>query len=254
MLRHPSPTPGAQPPAESYREAPPPPDLAPYLDCLWTRAATAAASTTRVVPDGCVDLMWMTESGRSRLVLAGPDTRAHPSTLAPGDTIAAVRFAPGAAAGVLGVPLHALLNSRPEATDVWSRGLAESVAAAVAGSAHPERALAEAVAARITGPPDPAMRHVARSLRDSCHPSPVRGLAAAMGLSERQLHRRCTAAFGYGPKTLHRVLRFQAALAQARTGHDLARVAHESGYADQPHLAREVADLTGTSMSALLAG
>ena len=252
MLRHPPPAAGAPPPAASYHEAPPPPGLAPFVDCLWTRTAADAASTTQVVPDGCVDLMWITERGTSRLVLAGPDTRPHPSTLAPGDTIAGVRFAPGAAADVLGVPLHTMRDDRPEAAEMWGRGDAESIAAAASASAHPERALAEAVAARLTGPPDAAMHHVARTLGASRDPSPVRGLAADMGVSERQLHRRCTAAFGYGPKTLHRVLRFQSALARARAGHDLARVAHECGYADQPHLARDVADLAGTSLTTLL--
>lgn len=253
MLVHPSPRTDAQPPPDpTYREAPPPPGMAAHLVCVWTRQASEEASTTHVVPDGCVDLMWITERGASRLIIAGPDTRAHVSMLAPGDTIAAVRFGPGAAAGVLGIPLQALRDDRPEAADVWGRDLADSVATAAAGSTHPERALAEAVAARITGPPDPAMRHVARTLHDALHPSPVRGLAAAVGLSERQLHRRCSTAFGYGPKTLHRVLRFQSALARARAGHDLARVAHECGYADQPHMARDVADLAGTSITTLL--
>ena len=82
----------------------------------------------------------------------------------------------------------------------------------------------------------------------------MRGLADAVGLSERQLHRRCLAAFGYGPKTLHRVLRFQNALGRARAGDDLARVAHECGYADQAHMARDVSALSGTTMTTLLAG
>ena len=101
---------------------------------------------------------------------------------------------------------------------------------------------------------DPVVRHVADALRDAREPAPVRGLADAMGLSERQLHRRSLAAFGYGPKTLHRVLRFQNALRRARAGDDLARVAHECGYADQAHMARDVSALSGTTMTTLLAG
>jgi AraC-like DNA-binding protein len=196
--------------------------------------------------------MWITDGGVSRLVLAGPDTRAHLSTLGPGGSIAGVRFAPGTAAGVLGIPLHALRDSRPELADVWGRDVVDAVAVAAATSERPEGALARAVAARMAEPPDATMRHVARTLSTAPNPSPVRGLAADLGLSERQLHRRCTAAFGYGPKTLHRVLRFQAALTMARAGHDLARVAHECGYADQPHLARDVADLAGSSLTSLL--
>jgi AraC-like DNA-binding protein len=61
----------------------------------------------------------------------------------------------------------------------------------------------------------------------------------------RQLHRRSRTAFGYGPKTLSRVLRLQRALAVAGEGASYAEVAARSGYADQPHLTREVRALTG---------
>lgn len=237
----------------SYREMPPPAGLEGLLDCMWTRRAGDGTPPTRVVPDGCVDLMWITD-GTSRLVVAGPDTHAHVSDLGPGGTIAGVRFAPGGAATVLGVPLDALRDARPELADLWRRDVADALAEDAAGADRPEAVLAAAVASRPAPPPDPAMRHVVRSLAAGGHPTPVRGLAAELGMSERQLHRRCTAAFGYGPKTLHRVLRFQSALRLARAGHDLARVAHECGYADQPHLARDVADLAGVRLSALLAG
>jgi len=78
----------------------------------------------------------------------------------------------------------------------------------------------------------------------------VDALAAEIGLSERQLRRRFHAAVGYGPKTLQRVLRFRRFLAGPRE--DLARAALEAGYADQPHLAREVARLAGTTPSRLI--
>jgi AraC-like DNA-binding protein len=198
--------------------------------------------------------MWMTEDGGDgRLVVAGPDTRAHLTALRPGTAIAGVRFAPGAAAAVLGLPVDALRDERPALVDLWGRSEADRLAAVAASARKSERALAEAVTARGTPRPDPAMLHVARLLRDARRAAPVRGLADELGMSERQLHRRCTAAFGYGPKTLHRVLRFQAALAQVRAGRDLARVAHECGYADQSHLAGDVRDLAGTSLTALLA-
>ena len=80
----------------------------------------------------------------------------------------------------------------------------------------------------------------------------VSAVADAMGWTERQLHRRSLASFGYGPKTLQRVLRFDEALRQARAGTDLASVAYATGYADQAHLARDVKALAGVPMTALL--
>jgi len=80
----------------------------------------------------------------------------------------------------------------------------------------------------------------------------VWALASSVGLSERQLHRRCLDAFGYGPKMLDRVLRMNVALDLARTGRALADVAVLHGYADQAHFTRDVKALTGLPPRTLL--
>ena len=80
----------------------------------------------------------------------------------------------------------------------------------------------------------------------------VLSLASSVGLSERQLHRRCLDAFGYGPKMLDRVLHLNVALDHARTGLALAEVAARFGYADQAHFTRDVKALTGLPPRLLL--
>jgi len=50
------------------------------------------------------------------------------------------------------------------------------------------------------------------------------------------------------------VLRLQRVLPLLDAGIPLADVAHRAGYADQPHLSREVRALTGRSPAALAAG
>ena len=76
--------------------------------------------------------------------------------------------------------------------------------------------------------------------------------ADSAGLGARGLHRRSLAAFGYGPKTLARVLRLQRALALARGGVPLAETAARAGYADQAHLARDVRELAGVPPTRLV--
>jgi AraC-like DNA-binding protein len=66
------------------------------------------------------------------------------------------------------------------------------------------------------------------------------------------LHRRSLDAFGYGPKTLARMLRLQRALAAARSGVPLADTAMRTGFADQAHLSREVRALAGIPLGGLL--
>src|SRR6185312_10286461 len=80
----------------------------------------------------------------------------------------------------------------------------------------------------------------------------ISATADAVGLGVRRLHRRSLALFGYGPQHLVRVKRLERALARARRGAPLARVAVEAGYADQAHFARDVRDLAGTTASELL--
>ncbi|WP_323379579.1 helix-turn-helix transcriptional regulator [Streptomyces durbertensis] len=101
----------------------------------------------------------------------------------------------------------------------------------------------ERIALELAGePPDPACQAVVAGLRAG---RPVAELAAEVALSPRQLHRRALAAFGYGPKTLARVLRLRAALPLITAGRPLAEVAAVTGYSDQAHLTREVRALTG---------
>ena len=63
-----------------------------------------------------------------------------------------------------------------------------------------------------------------------------------IGISERQLHRRFSAAIGYGPKMFQSVLRFQRLLKTARTTgatQSLVDLAASAGYADQAHMTRD---------------
>jgi AraC-like DNA-binding protein len=75
--------------------------------------------------------------------------------------------------------------------------------------------------------------------------------AERLGLSERQIRCRCQAGFGYGSKTLARILRCRRAVGPARAGTPFAEVAVVTGYADQAHLAREVRALSGVPLGVL---
>ncbi|WP_158375304.1 helix-turn-helix domain-containing protein [Cellulosimicrobium cellulans] len=72
-------------------------------------------------------------------------------------------------------------------------------------------------------------------------------IAVRLGVTTRTLHRRSLAAYRYGPRTLGRVLRPQRVLPLLDAGLPLAEVAQRAGYADQPHLPREVRALAGRS-------
>ncbi|NUV70265.1 MULTISPECIES: DUF6597 domain-containing transcriptional factor [unclassified Streptomyces] len=198
-----------------------------------------------VLPDGCMDLIWTA----GRLVVAGPDTHAFEVDPRNRGSCAAIRFGPGTAPVLLGVPAHELRDHRVDLTELWPRGAVAALTERIARSAGPAAALEEFALARSadTGPPDPLTAAVAEGLRRG---RSVASTAAEVGLGARQLHRRSLAAFGYGPKTLARILRLQRALALVRTGLPYADAACAAGCTDQAHLAREMRDLAGTTLGA----
>jgi hypothetical protein len=91
--------------AAEYREWPVPPELARHVVCTWAGqfGEQGEQYTDRVLPDGCVDIVWM-DGG---LVLAGPDTRLVELEWRPGARFAGIRFRPGLAPAVLGIPASA---------------------------------------------------------------------------------------------------------------------------------------------------
>ena len=80
---------------------------------------------------------------------------------------------------------------------------------------------------------------------------PSTEVAQQVGWSARTLQRQCAAVYGYGPATLRRILRFRRAVRLLSGGLPSTEVATRAGYADQPHLHREVRDLAGVSLASL---
>jgi AraC-like DNA-binding protein len=215
------------------------------------REGTPNGTRWRVVPDGSADIIWRDDGGSVTTFTAGPDTEAQLAPLAEGSRMVGIRFVPGAADAVLGIPLDELHDQRVPLAELWG-GVAEELTERVALSARREQTLAALVRDRIDEPPDPTAAAIARRLEFAAGAGVVSTVAADVGVSERHLQRRCRTAFGYGPKTLHQVLRFQRALRLARAGRRLADVAAVVGYADQAHMARDTRRLAGVPLTELL--
>ncbi|MGI5260153.1 helix-turn-helix domain-containing protein [Streptomyces angustmyceticus] len=220
---------------------------------LWTR--TALPSERPVLPDGCTDLIW----SEGRLLVAGPDTGPHlPEGVVPGTRYVGLRFAPGQGPAVFGVPARELRDRRVPLADLWPAGRVRALAGRLAaagergGGGGVGRLLEETAGARLQDAAAAGDR-IAAVAAALARGRPVAEVARSVALSERQLHRLSLDAFGYGPKTLTRVLRLVRALDLARSGMPGAQVAALAGYADQAHLAREVKSLAGAPMGALLA-
>jgi AraC-like DNA-binding protein len=200
-----------------------------------------------VVPDGCVDLLWVGD----RLVVAGPDLTAHHPLLPPGDPVVAVRFRPGAALRWLGLPMSQITGRQLDLSAFgrpWARGLDDRIGEA--------RTMAERMARLEAGLAGvaPEMALAFRWLGRGPEEAGLAALRDRLGISERSLRRRCHEAFGYGPKSLDRILRFQRFLRLAAAGEEpgLSALAAAAGYSDQAHLTREARRLSGLTPAAIL--
>lgn len=238
--------------AGMYREWAPHASLREHVRCLWINDLSESRSETlQVVPDGCVDIVWTGEA----LCVAGPDTRPILARLPRGATVLGVRFHPGAASAWLREPLDGIVNLRIPLAEFWRDDSKRFLDQTAKGRSAKELAaeLEDLLVSRLAAvaPSDPRIAFLRRAAGDNCIPAGVRLdlLAAQVGLSERTLRRWCLDAFGYGFKTLERVLRFQRffRLAAHPEKYKLAEMAADSGYADQAHMTREVQRMTATT-------
>jgi AraC-like DNA-binding protein len=242
----------------AYRELSPPVGIEAHFSRVWVHVVAAAGDECLpVVPDGCVDLQWID----GQLRVAGPDSQVNLERVPAGATVVGFRFQPGAAFHWLKVPLSELLDSRVPLSDIWGTAWSEPRIrfAAATGPAVAARLgqLLLAKSASIARPDRVAsgiFRAVAASATSTSEVT--RPLTQSLGISPRGLRRRCQTAFGYGAKSLHRILRFQAFLKLARarrSGSSITELAALAGYADHAHLCRDCAVMAGMTPTTVFA-
>ncbi|MBM7785304.1 DUF6597 domain-containing transcriptional factor [Tenggerimyces flavus] len=241
---------------QSYVERPPVPLLTGWVSVVWTQQIGPAAApyVQRNLPHGGMELTCVLGE---RPRLTGPLSMLSLEILAPGATLVGVRLRPGTAA-LLGLSAPELVDRQVE----WNPDhLGERLALAPSPEAALDNLQHELVG-RLADTParDPLIGPLLHHLQP-WQDGTVGALREVLYVSERQLRRRCLAATGFAPKTLHMMLRFQGFLAVAQQavaeggvpGEDwLARVADDLGYADQSHLHRECVRLAGLPARAYL--
>jgi AraC-like DNA-binding protein len=237
------------------------------VECYWTLAGNGRADEVgRVLPDGCMDLLFVLAGGStlprgaegSDALVVGTQREALVVYQRGDVELLGVRFRPGALPGFVplcaaelvdaGVPLSAVAPAG------WA-ALRDRLADTHPGARMPmlDDLLGERLRRR---PPDALVRRAAALLEHLHGPRGARALADELGVSRRTLERRFRAAIGVGPGTLARILRFRAAAREllARPARSISRIAAAQGYADHPHLTREFRSLAGLAPRAYRAG
>jgi AraC-like DNA-binding protein len=239
---------------QTYRERRPAPALNDLVACLWVQhvAPGGPAYEHRTVPNGSIEIVHV--AGTADAALVGPRRRAAVERVAPGTTVVGARLRPGVSAAIAGAAAGELVDEAVDLEALWGRAAVARIAAAPSPEAIARAFEREIAARRAVAPrPDPVVAAAVRGLQP-WQRFGVDALAHDLFISPRQLRRRCVATLGFGPKTLHRVLRFQGFLALAhRRDAGLGWLAAAAGYFDQAHLTRECVALTGLTPAPFLA-
>jgi AraC-like DNA-binding protein len=208
-----------------YREIRPRLPLARHVECFWTLAGPAPASSPpeRILPDGCMELV-LNCAAPIRRYLARGAFEQQPLRMLVGQMDRYIQIQPTGRVDILGIRFHPAgaraffrapmseLAGHTLALDVVARELDHELAAALDGPAALRIARVEALFARrltLAPPSDSAVEAAVNHLLRGDHTLTVDSLAADTALSPRQLERRFLDSVGLGPKRLARILRFQ---------------------------------------------
>ena len=274
-----------------YREHTVPPPLDAFVECVWFLAGApgdrdaAARQLQRILPDGCVELIFHFGERFHAMSATGVAVQqpasfvvgllTSPFVIAPAvhvDTMA-VRFRPGGAYPFFAVPLSLLTDRAVGLDQLWgpvtARRIWQQLADTRSARRSGEAAKAAARAARATTisrellhrltsvEPDRATASAVGDLVGTSGRARIDRVAARAGMTTRQLQRRFADRVGVSPKVLARILRFQRTLLERapadRSQADWVRVASECGYADQSHLIHDYHAFAGETPATLLA-
>jgi hypothetical protein len=103
---------------------------------LWERAVGPAPKRTRILPDGCLDLLW----DGHRLFVAGPDSAARWHGSEAGTRYVGLRFSGGLGPALLGMPADQLRDQSPDLDALWPSAAASRTRWGPACSGWPRRA------------------------------------------------------------------------------------------------------------------
>lgn len=226
--------------------------LRPYVACFWSAVPGSAVSARvrRVLPDGCVDIIAECDGTATDISVVGTMTRALVVESRPRAHFIGVRFRPGVAGAILGVPACEVTDARVPLAELWRETESMTDGIVMAPSvARRLRELERMLVRRLRDVPvlTPAVQAAARTIFHANGNLSVAALAPTLGVTRQHLARTFARDVGISPKMLARVARMRAAVDRVRHGAAPAwsRLALDLGYYDQSHLVHELKELTG---------
>ena len=237
----------------------PGPALSPFVRNFWTaRCAAAPGASThhRIVPDGCIDIVFVrkTPTAGYQAHVVGTMTRPIFEDLTDHPDYVGIRFAPGGFGCFFRIRPSDLTDRivALESPPTWAVA-AEQIANTddIQGRLG---ILQEHLSAQFRSETqNPVIQQIVATIVARRGNVAVTELARRAAWSPRHLRRMFGESIGVGPKTFCRIVRFKDALRalRHRRKQNLLRVALDAGYYDQAHFIHEFNSFYGASPSAV---
>jgi AraC-like DNA-binding protein len=226
-----------------------PPHLRPYVLGWAGYRGRSDGTLSRMLPLNAATLI-IDFTGRSPL-LTGPRAAATPPAPTPWRHGVALGLTPAGMRALLGMPMREVAGTAVQLEDL--PGVRAGELAALAGWEDRFGLLERSLTARLRPEDSDALiMHAWRRLQEPGRLT-VEALAADLGVSRRYLELGFRRVVGLSPKTVSRIARFQRVLETlSRPSATLDR-AVACGYADQPHLTREIRAMAAMTPKELFA-
>jgi AraC-like DNA-binding protein len=232
-----------------YREYPLPEAARGAALCAWRftlEPHDPPAFDHAIPPDGTSNLfLTLAPDGTAYSGWLGPRLAAYTVPVTQGWRYVGLRLRPEAAAAVVGTAPRVGVTELVGRDGPLAPAFADLATLAASDgdwSAH------DGIAATLGGVRGDAL--IARTvdrLTETGGLAPIAAVAAEAGLGDRHFRRRFLATTGVSPKQFASVQRLRRALLLALEDANWADVASEAGFADQPHLARDIKERFGAA-------
>lgn len=250
-----------------YRVYSPFPELQSFVKCFWTLedAAHAAPVKQRVVPDGCMEMIFH-YGDLYRQYLEDGSSRVQPRSFVFGQItqyieiaptgvsgIVAARFLPEGLTPFLTIPVSNLENKAVSLSELFSENGKQVEDEVVAATDNLQRIklIETFLLSRLSDPQtiDSITKTCVEVIFASKGQLGMKEVADKTNNNRRNIERKFTAAIGLSPKQLSRAVRLQAAIKKLHEQNftSLTSLAYENGYYDQAHFIKDFKEFTGIS-------
>ena len=233
-----------------YKEFLPCRELQPYIACYWMSKVTTVSNeviTSRIIPDGCMDIVFNMSSlsKRKEGVVVGTMTSPEENLVNDLRYFVGIRFWPGAIVPFIKNSAKDFTNKGFSLEYVWGKEntiLNESVYEAK-NINDIIKILEKTLKKKLLDIfyIDSVIKNMLYNVYKSKGNISVKALSINLNISQRQLSRKVNEWIGVSPKTFNNIVRFQNIINELSTkrNRNFSEIALNNGYYDQAHFIKE---------------